>query len=100
MQEADLALGAWRLRARRNRGDRCAAEKRDELAPPHATPSDQRGCQSIRWLMPMLKQLLQRKSAEARQSVEGQALPLRRISKDFPARRVILQFPTRHWATG
>src|SRR5262245_60166331 len=32
---------------------------------------DLRGCQSIRWLTPALKQLLRRKSAQARQSVAG-----------------------------
>src|SRR5262245_61084131 len=42
MQEADLALGAWRLRARRNRpGDRCAATN-EELASLHSITSSAR----------------------------------------------------------
>src|SRR5262245_542128 len=35
--------------------DRPAAEKCDELTPPHATPPDLRECQTIRWLTPALK---------------------------------------------
>src|SRR5262245_28645457 len=54
--------------------DRHAAEKSDEISPPHAMPPDLCECQSIRWLTSALKQVLQRKSAEARQSVAGQGL--------------------------
>ena len=41
--------------------DRRAAEKPDGISPPHATPPDLRGRQSIRWLTSALKQLLRRK---------------------------------------
>src|SRR5262249_52364542 len=49
--------------------------KRNEFPPPHARPPDLGGRQSIRRLTSVLKQLSQRKSAEAHQSVAGQPLP-------------------------
>src|SRR5262245_45518496 len=55
------------LRAGDDRPPHCrAAEKRDELTPPHSTPSDLRGCQSIRWRTPALKQCCMAKCGGAR----------------------------------
>src|SRR5262249_17000487 len=54
------------LRASSERPGRRAAKKCDELTPPHATPPDLRGCQSIRLSHASTKAFAAAQIAEAR----------------------------------